>query len=567
MENPNIAEEKCKLCGSSQYAVIYKANPAQASEEKEYKITDLERDANIRIAKCLRCGLVFLLDHSKENDIISAYERMSDELYLQEERGRRISAKKNLKKIIKLKRGGRLLDIGCSTEFFVDESRKLGYKAEGLEISSWAVKFAREKLKVNVRHGSILEEEYPYNYFDVIVMTDVIEHFADPLEVLTKVRRILKIDGLLYITTPDIDSALSRLLKAKWWGIKKSHLVYFSRKTMVKMLDRAGFNLIRVNSYLRTFSLDYWFSRLSLYNASLNNFSKILFKMFNKERLITINLYDQLAFFVRKKRSIEYIDHDEKVSLPNLRKSMKTIVVLPAYNAARTLAKTVNDIPKDSVDEIILVDDCSKDDTVNVAKSLGLKVYKHKKNTGYGGNQKTCYKTALQLGADIVVMIHPDYQYDPKIIPELTEPIKAGRADAVFGSRMMKGGALEGGMPLWKHNVNIILTALENVILRTYLTEFHSGFRAYSAEVLRSIRFELNSDNFVFDTEIIVQIILHHFKIEEVPIRTRYFDEASSIKFWPSILYGLGILNTLLKYILHENDIIKFKQFFDRAYD
>ncbi len=567
MEEQKIAEEKCKLCGSNQYSVIYHTNSSGHHEEREYKITDLERNMNIRIAKCLRCDLVFLLDHQRDNDIISAYERMSDELYLQEERGRRISAKNNLREIKKFKRGGRLLDIGCSTGFFVDEAKKLGYKAEGLEISSWAVKFAIEKLGIDVRHGSILKEEYPHNYFDAIVMADVIEHFSDPLEALIKIRTILKPDGILCIATPDINSVLSRLLKAKWWGIRKSHLVYFSRRTMKKMLDRAGFNLMRVKSYPRTFSLDYWLSRLGLYKASLNKFLRICLRIFNKERLVTINLYDQLVFFVRKKRSIEYIDHDEKVSQLHSKRNMKTIVVLPAYNAAKTLARTVNDIPKDSVDEIILIDDCSKDDTVKVAKSLGLKVYKHKKNTGYGGNQKTCYKIALESGADIVVMVHPDYQYDPKIIPELIEPIKAGRADAVFGSRMMKGGALEGGMPLWKHNVNIILTALENVILKTYLTEFHSGFRAYSVEVLRSIHFELNSDNFVFDTEIIVQIILHYFKIEEVPIRTRYFDEASSIKFWPSILYGLGILKSLFKYILHENDIIKFKQFLGRVRD
>ena len=180
---------------------------------------------------------------------------------------------------------------------------------------------------------------------------------------------------------------------------------------------------------------------------------------------------------------------------------------------------------------------------------------------GYGGNLKRAITTALEKGADIIVMVHPDYQYDPKAIPHLVSPIAEGRADAVFGSRMMKGGALEGGMPLWKHNVNILLTALENVIFGTYLTEYHSGFRAYSSKVLKSIKFDLNSDGFVFDTEIIAQILLHNFKIEEVPIRTRYFDEASMIKLWPSILYGMGILKTLLKYTLHTHTFVKFKQF------
>jgi len=240
---------------------------------------------------------------------------------------------------------------------------------------------------------------------------------------------------------------------------------------------------------------------------------------------------------------------------------MKTIVVLPAYNAAKTLKITLDDIPRDCVDDIILIDDASKDNTVETARQLGLKVFVHEKNRGYGGNQKTCYGKALELGADIVVMVHPDYQYDPTVIPHLIEPIKKGQADAVFGSRMMKGGALVGGMPLWKHNANILLTAFENVILHTYLTEYHSGFRAYSAKLLKDIRFNDNSDGFVFDTEIIVQALLKGFKIDEIPIRTRYFPEASTVRFWQGVVYGLGILKTMLKYMLHTKGIIKFKQF------
>jgi glycosyltransferase involved in cell wall biosynthesis len=179
-------------------------------------------------------------------------------------------------------------------------------------------------------------------------------------------------------------------------------------------------------------------------------------------------------------------------------------VVLPAYNAVRTLERTLTDIPRAAVDEILLVDDASTDGTADLARKLGIKVVVHPRNQGYGGNQKTCYRTALEIGADIVVMVHPDYQYDPTVIPDLIAPIQKGAADAVFGSRMMKHGALEGGMPLWKHNANILLTALENVVLGTYLTEFHSGFRAYSARYLNHVAFERNSDGFVFDTEIIV---------------------------------------------------------------
>ena len=231
----------------------------------------------------------------------------------------------------------------------------------------------------------------------------------------------------------------------------------------------------------------------------------------------------------------------------------KVVIVCPAYNAEKTLERTIADIPVGVAHEIILVDDCSQDNTVQKAKSLGLRVRVHDRNMGYGANQKTCYTEALRAGADIVVMLHPDYQYDPRAIPALVQPILDGEADAVLGSRMMKGGALAGGMPLWKHNTNILLTALENVVLQTYLTEYHSGFRAYSADLLRTIYFERNSDDFVFDTQIIVQILLHGFQIEEIPIRTSYFPGASVIRFWPAVRYGLGILAVMVLFLLHRH--------------
>jgi len=227
----------------------------------------------------------------------------------------------------------------------------------------------------------------------------------------------------------------------------------------------------------------------------------------------------------------------------------KIIVVLPAYNAARTLEKTLSAIPRDIVDEVILVDDGSKDKTVETSQALGIKTFVHKRNRGYGANQKTCYKEALKADADIVVMVHPDFQYDPRFIPQMVTPIREGRADAVFGSRMMRPReALAGGMPRWKWLANLALTKLENFILGLNLTEYHSGFRAYSRKVLE-LPIELNSDNFVFDTEIIVQIKLAGMRIQEIPITTRYFPEASMIGFWRSVRYGLSILIVMLKYI------------------
>jgi len=224
---------------------------------------------------------------------------------------------------------------------------------------------------------------------------------------------------------------------------------------------------------------------------------------------------------------------------------------MPAYNAAKTLIRTFRDIPPGFDRHVVLVDDASRDNTLEVAESLPLTVRSHPRNRGYGGNQKTCYDAALQAGAEIVVLLHPDHQYDPKSIPDLVQPLVEGRADAVFGSRMLGGRFLQGGMPLWKFFANVALTAVANIALKTYLTEFHSGFRAYSRRYLESVNYHRNSDGFVFDTEIIVQGLHKGLKIHEVPIETRYFDEASQIQFGPSVNYGFQILGTLAAYAAH----------------
>jgi glycosyltransferase involved in cell wall biosynthesis len=234
---------------------------------------------------------------------------------------------------------------------------------------------------------------------------------------------------------------------------------------------------------------------------------------------------------------------------------------MPAYNAARTLAACLADVPRDQVDEVVLVDDASRDGTANLAESLGLTVIRHPVNRGYGGNQKTCYREALARGAQIVVMVHPDHQYDPKVIPQLVEPIVAGRCDAAFGSRMLGGKAREGGMPWWKYVGNIALTRIEDAVFSLQLTEYHSGFRAYTRRYLESVRLEANSDGFVFDSEIIAQGVEAGMGFEEIPIATRYFPEASQIRFWSSVRYGLDILHLLARFVLHTRGLRRREQF------
>lgn len=235
---------------------------------------------------------------------------------------------------------------------------------------------------------------------------------------------------------------------------------------------------------------------------------------------------------------------------------------MPAYNAASTLERTVADIPAGSVDEIVLVDDCSSDNTVEVARQLGLTVIQHERNTGYGGNQKTCYRYALEAGADYVVMIHPDYQYDSRVIPVAVELIRLGICDVILGSRIRtRAETLEGGMPLYKYIANRFLTIIENIALGQNLGDFHSGFRAYSRAVLEKVPFEKNSDDFVFDSQFLAQSVRFGLKISDIPVPVRYFEEASSINFKRSAQYGLLTLNVMLQYWLHRLGIWKSELF------
>ena len=236
--------------------------------------------------------------------------------------------------------------------------------------------------------------------------------------------------------------------------------------------------------------------------------------------------------------------------------TQKVVVVMPAYNASETLERTYSEIPFNLVDEVILVDDNSDDNTVVVARSIGIKhVIKHELNKGYGANQKTCYKKALTLGADIILMLHPDYQYTPKLIPAMCHLIASKLYPVVLGSRIIGNGAIEGGMPKYKYIANRILTAFQNLLLGQKLSEYHTGFRAYSRDVLECINFEANSDDFVFDNQVISQIFMAGYTIGEVSCPTKYFPEASSIDLRGSIVYGFGVIVTSVRHVLHRRSI------------
>jgi len=239
----------------------------------------------------------------------------------------------------------------------------------------------------------------------------------------------------------------------------------------------------------------------------------------------------------------------------------KTVVIMPAYNAAKTLKMTYMALPQDVVDLVLLVDDGSTDETIDIARQLNLEIFLHNRNYGYGGNQKTCYIEALKANADIVVMVHPDYQYDPACLVDIIRPLQAGEADVVFGSRLMGKSPIEQGMPWWKYYANRLLTRVENTILGLSLSEYHTGYRAFSRKVLETINFHANSDGFIFDQEVVMQIVDAEFRIAEVSVPVRYFPEASSANLVQSLKYGLGILWLVFRYSLHKKSLLRQTKF------
>lgn len=239
----------------------------------------------------------------------------------------------------------------------------------------------------------------------------------------------------------------------------------------------------------------------------------------------------------------------------------KVVVVMPAFNAAKTLHMTYAELPHDVVDLVILVDDGSSDETAKIARELGLELFVHNRNYGYGANQKTCYREALKAGAEIIVMVHPDYQYDPTLLPKVIQPIERGEADVVLGSRLLGGDPMKQGMPWWKYVSNRFLTGLENAIFGLRLAEYHTGYRAYRREALEIVNLEMNSDNFIFDQEIMAQFVAAGLRVAEVPVPTRYFPAASSASFVQSSIYGLSILWLLARYLLHRAGLARSRKF------
>jgi Glycosyl transferase family 2/Methyltransferase domain len=382
--------------------------------------------------------------------------------------------------------------------------------------------------------------------FDVVVLADVLEHLDGPVAAVQRCAGLLRSGGALCVVTPDPSSVTARLAGRRWWGFVPAHACLLPRATLRELLAASGLVISTDVALVRSFSARRWASGLA-------------------ERLGPVRApLERLAGALPDGASLSLALHDERVIIahridvqrapqPLLRHrggAATVTLVLPAYEATRTIPGVVAEIPVEAADRALLVDDASHDDTTRVALAHGLDVIRHPHNRGYGGGQKTGYARALLDGADVIVMVHADGQYAPGLVPEMVAPILEGRADMVIGSRILRDRAIAGGMPRWKWLGNRMLTGIENRAFGVALSEYHTGYRAFSAELLRSIPFLRNSDDFVFDQQIFAQVLARGARVVEVPIPTRYFLEASSVDVPTSIRYGVQTLGVLGRFML-----------------
>lgn len=532
-------ELACRVCdGDLNLHVAGNGNGVPLAEA--FAPSNHELSAHGDLLACVECGTVQQPQLPNGAELHELYRDMRDDAYLTEEAGRRATAQDLLALIQGHVAQGRLLDVGCGHGLLLDEARKLGYDVVGLELSREAARHAREQLDLDVRELP-LEEFDTWDGFDVVVLADVIEHLDDPVQAVERCAKLLKPGGALCVVTPDPSSLTAKLAGKRWWGYVPAHAYLLPRTTLRELLGEQGLVVTADEPLARHFSARRWAEGLAERVGPARPAVDAVSQRLPEDASLKLALHDERILIAQRLE----VQRAPKPLVTDRGGEANVTLVLPAYHATATIPNVAREIPVGAADRALLVDDASTDATTATALAHGFDVIRHPRNRGYGAGQKTGYARALRDGADVIVMVHADDQYDPALVPEMVEPILAGEADMVIGSRILRDRAIAGGMPRWKWVGNRMLTGIENRVFGVELSEYHTGYRAFSADLLRSIPFLRNSDDFVFDQEIFAQVLARGARIVEIPIPTRYFHEASSVDFGTSVRYGVQTLGVL----------------------
>jgi SAM-dependent methyltransferase len=536
-----VAGSSCRVCSGELRLLLPGAGAPAGAEAFSPSCHELGLHGDLLI--CHECGAVEQPGLPSGEDLHALYRETRDGSYLTEEAGRRATARRLLELIGEHVPDGRLLDVGCGPGLLLDEARSAGYDVVGVELSREAALHARDALGLDVREVA-LEDFDDAGGFDVVVLADVIEHVDDPVGAIARCADLLRPGGVLCVVTPDPSSATARLAGRRWWGYLPAHTCLLPRRTLRELLVGAGLVVAADVPLVRTFAARRWAGGLAERLGRLQGPVDAVARRVPAQASLSLSLGDERVVLAQQVAVIDAPD-----PLMSDRGGKKSVhVILPAYRAVPTIPAVTAEMPAGVADRALLVDDASPDDTSSVALAHGLDVLRHPVNLGYGASQKSGYLRALLDGADVIVMVHADDQYDPGLVPVMAQPILDGDADMVIGSRLLEDQAIAGGMPRWKWVGNRLLTEAENRAFGVRFSEYHTGYRAFSADLLRSIPFLRNSDRFVFDQELFAQVIAHGARVAEIPIPTRYFHEASSVSFTTSVRYGLDTLGVLARF-------------------
>ena len=502
---------------------------------------------------CRECGAVQQPRLPAGSALRDLYRDMRDEAYLDEEAGRRATGARLLDLIAPYAATGRLLDVGCGPGLLLDEARRRGYAPVGLELSRASAAHAREQLGLDVRELALEDYDDP-DGFDVVVLADVLEHLDDPVAGIERCAALLRPGGVLCVVTPDPSSATARVAGRRWWGYVPAHTCLLPRATLRELLAAAGLVVSTDVPLVRTFSTRRWAAGLAERLGPVSGALRAGARRLAPGASLSLSLGDERVVLAHRVA----VEHPPRPLVRDRGGPASVHVVLPAYRAVRTIPAVVEEMPVQAADRALLVDDASGDATADVALEHGLEVLRHPANRGYGAGQKTGYARALLDGADAIVMVHADDQYDPGLLGRMVEPILDGRADMVIGSRLLRDRAIAGGMPRWKWVGNRLLTEIENRAFGVRFSEYHTGYRAFSAPLLRSIAFLRNSDEFVFDQQIFAQVIARGARVVEIPIPTRYFREASTVGFATSVRYARQTVCVLARFLAHRRGMARW---------
>jgi SAM-dependent methyltransferase len=540
------APGSCRICAGT--LVLRHPGSAPALDAGALSPTNHRTGEHGDLYRCVECGTVQQPSLPPAVELAGLYREMSDDAYLAEQAGRRATAGRLLDLIGRHVAAGRLLDVGCGHGLLLDEARRRGYEVEGVELSRSAATYARDVLGLDVREIPLEEIEPEGEGYAAIVLADVLEHVDDPAAAISRCRELLRPGGVLCVVTPDPGSLTARAAGPRWWALLPAHVCLIPRLTLRELLGAEGLVISDDVSFVRTFSARYWLAGFAERGGPLAAAVRAAAALLPESASLSLSLGDERVVLAH---NVEVLRPPRPLLKPRGR-GHEVHVVLPAYRAEQTIPDVAREMPVDAADRALLVDDASPDETTAVALREGFDAIAHPANRGYGANQKTCYVRAVRDGADVVVMVHADNQYDPALLAEMVGPIEEGRADVVMGSRLLEDETIAGGMPRWKWVGNRALTWIENRAFRRDYSEYHTGYRAFSADFLRSVPFGRNSDDFVFDQEMFAQIVAREARVVEQPIPTRYFLEASSVSFRDSVVYGLRTLRVLARFRLHE---------------